>query len=85
MHRWIIIRVDDFAEGTIDHAVPEQRLPGGKGINVSIVLACLDHENAALGFVGGFTGRKIEARLKPIGCAWSLFMSGAGIPGSISR
>lgn len=65
--------------------VSEQLLPGGKGINVSIVLAHLGHENAALGFVGGFAGRKIEARLKLLGCAWSLFMSGAGIPGSISR
>lgn len=33
-----------------------------------VVLAHLVYENTALGFVGGFTGRKIEARLKPIGC-----------------
>lgn len=50
----------------------EQLLPGGKGIDVSIVLDHLGHENAALGFVGGFTGRKIEARLKPIGCGVEL-------------
>ena len=33
----------------------EQLFPGGKGINVSIVLQNLDIENTALGFVAGFT------------------------------
>ena len=45
----------------------EQVLPGGKGINVSIVLSNLGHASTALGFVAGFTGREIEARMSAYG------------------
>jgi len=41
--------------------------PGGKGINVSIVLTNLGFENQALGFTAGFTGRQIEAMLEEKG------------------
>lgn len=37
---------------------------GGKGINVSVILSRLGYENKALGFVGGFTGDKLEEMLK---------------------
>ena len=63
-----IIRVNDFSTGTINKTTFEKLLPGGKGINVSIVLANLGHESTALGFVAGFTGEEIEARLKQFGC-----------------
>ena len=42
---------------------------GGKGINVSVVLTRLGIENRALGFLAGFTGREIEARLRDEGVA----------------
>ena len=38
-------------------------LPGGKGINVSILLSRLGIETTALGFKAGFTGEEIERLL----------------------
>ena len=38
----------------------EYILPGGKGINVSIILKRLEIESIALGFISGFTGREIK-------------------------
>ncbi len=63
-----IIQVDHFQTGMINQTDFEEILPGGKGINVSIVLANLGHENTALGFMAGFTGEEIEKRLANFGC-----------------
>lgn len=38
----------------------DKKFPGGKGINVSRILARREIPNIALGFVGGFTGQFIE-------------------------
>ena len=38
----------------------EYILPGGKGINVSIILKRLEIESIALGFISGFTGKEIK-------------------------
>lgn len=62
-----IIRVDDFRIGEVNRTSYEKILPGGKGINVSIVLKNLGHESTALGFAAGFTGREIERRLAEYG------------------
>ena len=40
---------------------------GGKGINVSAVLASLGVKTVALGFVGGFTGKMLEKEVKKQG------------------
>ena len=58
------IVVKDFKTGTINRTVREQIYPGGKGINVSIVLKNLGIPSTTLGFLGGFTGDEIERRLK---------------------
>ena len=42
-----IVRVDDMRLGVINRTTYEQVLPGGKGINVSIVLGNLGHESWA--------------------------------------
>ena len=55
-----IVRVDDMRLGVINRTTYEQILPGGKGVNVSIVLGNLGHESRALGFVAGFTGAELE-------------------------
>ena len=55
-----IVRVDDMRLGAINRTTYEQVLPGGKGVNVSIVLGNLGHESRALGFVAGFTGAELE-------------------------
>ena len=55
-----IVKVDDFKAGHVNRTSEENIYPGGKGINVSIVLKNLGVNNRALGFVAGFTGEEIE-------------------------
>lgn len=62
-----IIRVDDFKVGEVNRTTYERIFAGGKGINVSIVLRNLGHENTALGFIAGFTGNEITRRLQEAG------------------
>ena len=62
-----IVRVDEMRLGTINRTNYEQLLPGGKGINVSIVLGNLGHASRALGFLAGFTGAEIARRVSEAG------------------
>ena len=62
-----VIQVDHFKPGIINKTKFEEILPGGKGINVSIVLSNLGHESTALGFMAGFTGKEIEHKLESFG------------------
>ncbi len=62
-----IVRVENFRAGQINRTYYENILPGGKGINVSIVLKNMGHDSTALGFMAGFTGREISARLAGYG------------------
>jgi 1-phosphofructokinase len=63
-----IVNVDSFQLGVVNRTVSEKILPGGKGINVSIVLKNLGVDNAALGFIAGFTGDQIEKSIEKYGC-----------------
>lgn len=63
-----ILRLDDLTRGEINRATYENILPGGKGLNVSMVLKNLGHESRALGFVAGFTGEAVEKQFKSFGC-----------------
>jgi 1-phosphofructokinase len=49
-----------FVSGDINRSEQEMIYPGGKGINVALVLGNLHVPAKALGFVAGFTGREIE-------------------------
>ncbi|MCP5457368.1 PfkB family carbohydrate kinase [Mesotoga sp. H07pep.5.4] len=40
--------------------------PGGKGINVSVILSGLGVRNVAMGFLGGYIGKVVEERLRLI-------------------
>ena len=62
-----IVSVKDFQMGMTNRTQTEQMLPGGKGINVSTVLANLGIENTALGFTAGFTGAEIQRRVEKLG------------------
>lgn len=62
-----IVSVDNFELGMTNRTGSELILPGGKGINTSIVLKNLGIESTALGFVAGFTGREICRRVKDYG------------------
>lgn len=55
-----IVRTDELIVGRTNRSSSEQMFVGGKGINVSAVLAELGIKSKALGFVAGFTGRAIE-------------------------
>lgn len=59
-----ILELDKLEIGKIQKSKNELILPGGKGINVSIVLTNLDTDNVALGYKVGFVGVEIESRLK---------------------
>lgn len=62
-----IVAVDDFRTGRTNRTVSEQLLPGGKGINVSIVLKNLSTPSVALGFQAGFVGEELMKRLDELG------------------
>ncbi len=63
-----ILKVKDFQPGATNRAYEERLYPGGKGVNVSIMLRHLGFETTCLGFCAGFTGEEIKRRLKQIGC-----------------
>lgn len=62
-----IVSVNNFQMGMTNRTDSELLLPGGKGINVSIVLKNLGVENTALGFIAGFTGEEIRREVEKIG------------------
>ncbi len=74
-----IVRVENFKDGQINRTYYENILPGGKGINVSIVLKNLGHDSTALGFMAGFTGREIEEEIKRFGIGTDFIESKEGI------
>lgn len=62
-----ITQVENFKIGEINRTKTETILPGGKGLNVSIVLKNLGIENTALGFVAGFTGEELICKMESQG------------------
>lgn len=62
-----VIRVQDFNVGKINKSQKEYIYPGGKGINVSIVLKTLGQETTAIGFISGFVGKEIEKQVQKYG------------------
>ena len=58
-----IVTVDHFTCGIVNRTKDEIIYPGGKGINVSMVLKNLGYESTALGFRAGFTGAALEQML----------------------
>ncbi|MGN0416085.1 MAG: 1-phosphofructokinase [Agathobacter sp.] len=62
-----IVTVRDFMMGVVNRTSREIIFPGGKGINVSMVLKNLGCESTALGFVAGFTGQEMIRLLEERG------------------
>ena len=58
-----IVFMDKFIVSEINRTKKEVINPGGKGINVSIVLDNLGYDSTALGFMAGYTGKEIERLL----------------------
>lgn len=62
-----IVTVPEFVCGRVNRTTEEKIYPGGKGINVSIVLKNLGLESTALGFHAGFTGDKLKELMEEKG------------------
>ncbi|WP_230398824.1 1-phosphofructokinase [Novisyntrophococcus fermenticellae] len=62
-----VVAVDDFQLGMTNRTTSEQLYPGGKGINVSVILKHLGVESTALGFTAGFIGEEIRRNAQEIG------------------
>ena len=58
-----IVEVKDFHMGAVNRTDGEAIMPGGKGINVSLMLKELGFESVATGFLAGFTGAEIRRLL----------------------
>lgn len=76
-----IVTVKDFKLGMVNRTCEEIMFPGGKGINVSIVLKNLGMDSTILGFTAGFTGKEIQRRVTEMGCKEELI----SIPDGLSR
>ena len=73
-----VVKVDNFAVGEINRTQAENIYPGGKGINVSLVLQNLGLQSVALGFTAGFSGTEIERLLQEAGCRCDFIQAGTG-------
>ena len=62
-----ILQVDDFGIGKINRTKTEKILPGGKGLNVSMVLKNLGVDSVAIGFIAGFTGDELKKQMEQKG------------------
>lgn len=63
-----IVFLDNLSAGKINMMKKSLILPGGKGINVSMMLNNLGMPSVAMGFLAGFTGKEIEKQLKAKDC-----------------
>ena len=59
-----VVSVDHFQTGAINRTRSEDVFPGGKGVNVSLVLNDLGYLTTAMGFIAGFTGAEIKRLLR---------------------
>lgn len=76
-----IVNVDHLTLGRVNRTTSEIIYPGGKGINVSIVLKNLGYDTTALGFLAGFTGEEIRSRMEEVGIRADFIM----VPEGMSR
>ncbi len=73
-----VMKVGKLRYDDINRSKSEEIYYGGKGINVSVILTRLGVHNKALGFVAGFTGRKLEQMLvdEGIDCDFNRLLNG---------
>lgn len=76
-----VVSVPDFKLGYTNRTLSEQIFPGGKGINVSMVLREMGMDNIALGFIAGFVGEEIKKQLEIRGCKQDFIT----VPNGVSR
>lgn len=64
-----VISLEQCVPGTIHRYQSSTYGPGGKGVNVSLLLTSLGVRNAALGIAAGFSGHEAVRLLEEAGCA----------------
>ncbi len=74
-----VVRLDGLTTGITNRTTSEEYYFGGKGINVSCVLAELDLDSTALGFIAGFTGDAIEDGIRNDRITTDFIKLGGGI------
>ena len=66
------VRMESIRYGAVNRAQEGWIVPGGKGINVSILLCRIGMESTALGFCAGVTGELLEQLMIREGCPTEL-------------
>lgn len=74
-----IVSVDNIKLGAVNRTNKELMNPGGKGINVSLVLQNFGYDSVALGFRAGFTGREIARLMEKQGIQSEFIEVGKGL------
>lgn len=74
-----VMQCEKLSLGHVNRSLKEIIYPGGKGINVSIVLSHLGIPNKALGFIAGFTGKEIDALLKDLSITTDFILLSQGL------
>lgn len=74
-----IMKTENITLGETNRSGEQEIYPGGKGINVSIVLKNLGIDTKALGFAAGFTGEEIIKRLKKMDVSTDFITLDSGI------
>lgn len=64
-----VVQMPELKVGDINRTQEEVMYPGGKGINVSLVLHNLGLDSQTLGFTAGFTGSEIIRLCREHGCS----------------
>ena len=54
-----VVQAEQLVPGEINRTTSEAVYPGGKGVNVSVILSNLGLESTAFGFTAGFTGKAV--------------------------
>lgn len=62
-----VVELHELTAGEIMRTKAEDLIFGGKGINVSSMLAQLGMKSTALGFIAGFTGEALEQGVAAMG------------------
>lgn len=63
-----VVKVENFVTNGVNRSQWEEICPGGKGLNVSMVLHNLGFKSKAFGYIAGFTGEEIKKRMMDSGC-----------------
>ena len=62
-----VVQAEQLVPGEINRTTSEAVYPGGKGVNVSVILSNLGLESTAFGFTAGFTGKALQEMLLEFG------------------